>query len=399
MTLKCRNCKSENLTSILNLGEHFLSDFRDDLSKPPKFPLNLLLCEKCSLVQLSETVSRGLMYHDGYGYRSGTNELIQENLKWIVSLGRDFVPEPKSWLDIACNDGTLLSFVDENIEKVGVDPVAKFAAESKRHATRIISDFFSSKIVSQKFDVITSISMFYDLDDPSEFVKEVSECLNPNGVWLIQQNYLAAMLENVSFDNICHEHITYFSLTALKNLFDKHNLEIIGLDFPTINGGSILTVVGHKGSFPKSDLVDKVLADEYQQGLSNVEGYKKFETAVFANIELLSEFLDGVRERKQTVQIYGASTRGGTIWQSLGFHLDVVDAAVERQAEKIGKYYSVIGKPIISEEEMRKSPPDYLLIGPWFLRKSFLERESNYINNGGAMVFPLPHMNVVSNVE
>jgi SAM-dependent methyltransferase len=391
-------CKSKNLVSVLNLGDHYLSDFRDDLSKPDSFPLDLLLCEDCSLVQLSVTVDRNLMYHDGYGYRSGTNELIRENLKWIVKIAEKFIPAPKSWLDIACNDGTLLSFVNPAVNRVGIDPVKKFAVGSQKHADKIISDFYSSKAVSDKFDVITSISMFYDLDDPNNFVSEVSKSLNKGGVWLIQQNYLAAMLENVSFDNICHEHITYFSLTALKYLFDQNDLEIVDLEFPTINGGSILTVVAHKGDFTKHPKLDECLETEFNLGLTSKQGFNKFASDVFNNISKLGELLDEISQRNETVQIYGASTRGGTIWQSLGNHIDAVDSAVERQVEKVGKYYSVIGKPIISEEQMRVSPPNYLLIGPWFLRNSFIDRESQFISAGGAMIFPLPHVEIIRNI-
>jgi len=397
MTLTCRICQSKNLISVLNLGDHYLSDFREDLGKPDKFPLNLLLCEDCSLVQLSVTVDRNIMYHDGYGYRSGTNELIRENLKWIVKKAEKLVPSAQSWLDIACNDGTLLSFVSPKVNRVGIDPVEKFAVNSQKHADKIISDFYSSRAVSDKFDVITSISMFYDLDNPNNFVSEVAQSLNKGGVWLIQQNYLAAMLENVSFDNICHEHITYFSLTALKHLFDKNNLEIVDLEFPDINGGSILTVVAHKGDFVKYSKLDEYLQSEFNLGLTSKEGFNKFASDVFSNISKLGELLDGISKRNETVQIYGASTRGGTIWQSLGKHIDAVDCAVERQVEKVGKYYSVIGKPIISEEQMRISPPDYLLIGPWFLRNSFIDRESQYISAGGAMIFPLPQVEIIRN--
>lgn len=398
MITSCRICKSKKLVSVLNLGDHYLSDFRDDLSKPDKFPLNLLICEDCSLSQLSVTVDRNLMYHEGYGYRSGTNELIRDNLRWIVKKAENLVPSAKSWLDIACNDGTLLSFVNPKINRVGIDPVKKFAVESQKHADMIISDFYSSNAVSNKFDVITSISMFYDLDDPNTFVSEVAKNLNKGGVWIIQQNYLAAMLENVSFDNVCHEHITYFSLTSLKYLFDQNDLEIVDLEFPSINGGSIFTVVAHKGDFPTSPKLNECLESEIDLQLTHKQGFNKFASDVFDNISKLCELLDGISQRNEVVQIYGASTRGGTIWQSLGKHIDAVDSAVERQVEKVGKYYSVIGKPIISEEQMRMSPPNYLLIGPWFLRDSFIDRESQYIQAGGAMIFPLPHLEIIKNI-
>lgn len=396
MISTCRICKGENLVSVLDLGKQYLSDFRTDFSKPEEFPLNLLLCPDCGLAQLDTTVDRNNMYHDGYGYRSGTNEMIKENLKWVVETGLKHIPNAKSWLDIACNDGTLLSFVPRNIRRVGIDPVKKFSVESQLHADRVISEFFSKTAVNEKFDVITSISMFYDLDDPESFVKEVQECLSSDGVWVVQQNYLVSMIENVSFDNICHEHITYFSLTSLDNLISKLGLEIIDLDFPTINGGSIMTVFAHKGVFSPSALVKETLAREAKLNISNKIGFEKFNLSVMANIQDLKKILVEIERNNQRVQIYGASTRGGTIWQALEPEIGVVEAAVERQSEKVGKIYSVVGKPIISEMEMRENPPEYLLIGPWFLKESFLTRESEYIKNGGNMIFPLPSVEIIN---
>jgi SAM-dependent methyltransferase len=397
MITNCRICNDENLVSIIDLGDQYLSDFRVDESKPEAFPLHLLLCESCGLAQLDTTVTRELMYNDNYGYRSGTNELIRNNLKWIVNVALEKKQNSKSWLDIACNDGTLLGFVPKELRRVGIDPVEKFARESMRYADKIISDFFSESLVNEKFDVITSVSMFYDLDDPESFCREVIQCMNPDGIWVIQQNYLAAMLDNVSFDNICHEHITYFSLTALHNLVTKVGLEIIEIDFPSINGGSIMTVLGQKGAYVPSQKVNECLAHEAQLGIAKKIGFQQFKTSVDSNIQQLKNLLLEISAREFRVQIYGASTRGGTIWQSLEPEIGVVESAVERQEEKVGKFYSVIGKPIISEAEMRKNPPDYLLVGPWFLKESFVSREVEFIENGGSMIFPLPSVEIISN--
>ena len=396
---KCRICKDSELVSILDLGNQYLSDFRTDQSKPDSFPLNLLLCEKCGLAQLDTTVDRDLMYHDGYGYRSGTNELIRQNLKWIVGKGLIHNPEAKSWLDIACNDGTLLGFVPENLRRIGIDPVKKFSVDSRQNADKIVSEFFSKTAVGESFDVISSVSMFYDLDDPEAFVREVRDCLNPNGIWIVQQNYLVSMIQNVSFDNICHEHITYFSLTALNNLISRNGLEIIDIDFPSINGGSIMTVFALKGAYKPSPRVEETLLTEERLGISDRSGFEEFRSSVTQNIQVLKKLLTQIASEKKRVQIYGASTRGGTIWQALEPEINVVAAAVERQQEKVGKIYSVIGKEIISETEMRANPPDYLLIGPWFLRESFVTRESDYLKSGGAMIFPLPTVDIVTAID
>ena len=401
MISKCRACSSTELTEIINLGNQYLSDFRNDTSKPEKFPLIVLLCSNCSLAQLSETVARENMYHDGYGYRSGVNEQIRSNLRMLVEQSLSFVATPKRWLDIACNDGTLLSFVPKTTYRVGVDPVKKFKTESARHAQLIIDDYFpNTEILSQdKFDVITSISMFYDLDDPNSFVDSIKKLLAENGVWIVQQNYLMSMLENNSFDNICHEHLEYYSCTAMQKLIDAHDLEINKVKMDPINGGSIITIISHKNVRNVDPSVSRVIQKENDFGVLDPKSFDEFNTAVETITAKLVSTLHGLKSSGKKIAIYGASTRGAVIWQKANLGPDIIEYAIERQKEKFGKYFSAIGVRIISEEEMRIAPPDYLLIGPWFLKESFLHRESEYLKNGGKMIFPLPNVEIIEHIN
>lgn len=397
MIQNCRVCSSSNLISVVNLGDQYLSDFRADASKPKKFPLHLLLCGECNLAQLDTTVDRSLMYHDGYGYRSGINEIIVRNLTMLVNYATKFVPNPDSWLDIACNDGTLLSLVPHGVNKVGVDPVKKFKALSSKHADLIIDDFFPCDETNSlgTFDVITSISMFYDLDDPNQFVKDVKSKLSPNGVWVVQQNYLLSMLQNNSFDNICHEHIEYYSLRAMKHLIDSNGLEIVDVFLDDINGGSLITTIAHRGSRSVEPSVSLQIKLEEDFGLATRAPYLDFEKRIFEIKAKLNSLLVDIKSKGERVQIYGASTRGATIWQYIGVGAELVESAVERQVEKVGKIFSAVGIPIISEEEMRSNPPEYLLVGPWFLKESFVARETSYLAGGGKFIFPLPVVEVI----
>ena len=398
MISNCRSCFSSELKSIVNLGVQYLSDFRSDKSKPDSYPLNLLLCARCNLVQLDTTVSRDLMYHDGYGYKSGINELIVNNLKMLVTYGMKVKNDPKSWLDIACNDGTLLSLLPSHVFRVGVDPVKKFKALSETHADLIVDDYFPSEATGNlsSFDVITSISMFYDIDDPNQFVKDIREKLSADGVWIIQQNYLLAMLQNNSFDNICHEHIEYYSLKAMKYLMDNNNLEIFDVFLDDINGGSLITAIAHKGKRHVAPSVEIQLQRELDFGLESMKPYEDFEARVNRIKVELTDLLMSIKLTGKRVQIYGASTRGATIWQYLNIGENLVESAVERQHEKIGKIFSAVGIPIISEDQMRINPPDYLLVGPWFLKESFVKREVDFLENGGKFLFPLPDVEIVS---
>jgi hypothetical protein len=337
------------------------------------------------------------MYHDGYGYKSGINELIVKNLQMLVAYGMEFKEKPSRWLDIACNDGTLLSMLPSDIFRVGVDPVKKFKELSEVHADLIIDDFFPCDATRnlESFDVITSISMFYDLDDPNQFVNDVKGKLAVDGVWIVQQNYLLAMLQNNSFDNICHEHIEYYSLKAMNYLMEKNGLEIFDVFLDEINGGSLITAIAHKGKREVRPSVDLQLKRELNFGLETMQPYEEFESRIKKiKVELINLLTD-IKSKHQKVQIYGASTRGATIWQYLNIDEKLVESAVERQEGKIGKFFSAVGIPIISESQMRLNPPDYLLVGPWFLKESFVQREVDFLAGGGKFIFPLPDVEII----
>ena len=392
---KCRSCGSVKLIDIVDFGEQYLSDFREDESKPPKFPLKVILCEDCKLMQLRQTTPSGEMYHERYGFKSGVNDTIKADLKNIVEHALMYKPQNGAWLDIASNDGTLLSYVPKGWRREGTDPIKKLCKEAESHADRIVNDFYKSENFKEdKFDVITSISMFYDLDDPGAFVEDVLLSLADNGVWIIQQNYLFATMMLNALDNICHEHITYFSLMALENLLDRYGLEVNEVTESMINGGSFRTVVSRKGTYPVLPSVDATRGKEERFGMKTLEPYTRFGELCKFNLMSLSEMIKGLNEKGKTVYIYGASTRGGTIWQ--GANLDVKDLpkAVERNPEKVGKYISSIGVPIISEEEARKDCPDYMLVSPWFFKDEFIKREAEYLKKGH-FIFPLPLIEVI----
>jgi NDP-4-keto-2,6-dideoxyhexose 3-C-methyltransferase len=392
----CRSCKSTELVNVIDLGEQYLADFRSDDQKSPKFNLELTLCMQCSLLQLTETVPRDLMYHERYGYKSGVNEMIKQNLKNICDEALSESENVENWLDIACNDGTLLSNVPESIYRVGIDPVKKFKKESQQFANQIISDYFPSvEIANLKFDVITSISMFYDLDDPNEFVKDIKKHLSEKGIWIVQQNYVLSMIQNNSFDNICHEHIEYYSLKSFITLISKHDLEVYKVELDEINGGSIRTIVGHKNNKPIQKSVKELLGIEEKFGLSNVKIYSDFNKKIYKIKVELQQLMNKILESGKTIGIYGASTRSLTIWQLIGLDNEKTQYAVERQENKIGKNYGSLGIKIVSEDFMRKNPTDFLFVGPWFLRENFLEREKEYLNESGAFIFPLPEVEIV----
>lgn len=402
----CRSCSSINLTEFLDLGEQYLSDFRKDNSKPPKVPLVGLICDDCKLVQLRHTANSWDMYHENYGFKSGVSDSIKADLKDIVSTALEYHDEPKTWLDIASNDGTLLSFVPSSMHRTGVDPITKYCKEAEQHADKIVNAFFDAEYFSdygtvgdryyQHFDVITSISCFYDMDAPNKFVGDVAKVMSPKSIWVIQQNYLLPTLQLNAVDNFCHEHLEYYTLLSLEPLLERHGLEVIDLSTSMVNGGSLRTIVAKKGSYPTQDAVERQRTIELEYGLDTMEPYERFAKEVNNNLQLLKNTVDDINERGETVYILAASTRGSTIWQAAGITERDVPFAVERNPEKVGRYFNAVGMPIISEEQARESKPDYMIVGPWFFADEIVERERAYIESGGCLIVPLPELVTVN---
>lgn len=391
MISSCRSCKGNALTVVFDLGWQYLSDFytRAD-RRPPKASLTLVRCEQCTLVQLTDTVAREMLYHDRYGYASGVNPAIRANLRQVVEETLMLRPHPEAWLDIASNDGTLLSYVPADTLRVGVDPVAKFAPLARQHADTIVADYFHPRHFDRKFDVISSISVFYDMNDPDWFVRHVARLLETNGVWVIQQNYLGDMLANTSFDNVCHEHLTYFSLQSLETLLARHDLRVFHVLQDPINGGCIRTYVCHQYSsaWEETGAVQELRRHELVRQTNTNEPWPEFNRQVGRITTDLAAIAGSYGE---PIMLYGASTRGAVIWQACHFKPEWIAAAVEIQPGKIGSYYSALGPvPIISAEQARAANPPAMLVGPYWHRDLFLQQEQQYLQAGGRLVFPIP---------
>jgi NDP-4-keto-2,6-dideoxyhexose 3-C-methyltransferase len=395
LTLHCRSC-GHGTQTVLDLGDHYLPDFTSPgTPRGPKYPLRLEHCPSCTLLQLAETTPRAELYHERYGFKSGVNEAIRADLAGVVKYALGAKPGARSWLDIACNDGTLLAEVPPEIYRAGIDPLSQFAGEAIGHADRVVSGYFAPHHFDVPFDVITSVSMFYDLDDPGRFAREVASVLATDGVWIIQQNYAAAMLERNAVDNICHEHVTYFSVTSLKALLERNGLQIADVAYSDVNGGCFRTLVTRRGDRAVMPSVREALDAEEAAGLGDADTWVRWGAAVRAELAKTRDLLEEAKAAGQRVLVYGASTRGGTILQMIEAGPELLPAAVERNPAKVGTVMNATGIPVISEEEMRADPPEYLLISPWFFREVFIEREAAYLKAGGRMTFPLPRFEVV----
>jgi hypothetical protein len=412
----CRICGSHELTPILDLGEQCIAGaFAEPGGKEPvrrAIPLELVRCDMtrdqdaCGLVQIRHTVPGSVLYHS-YWYRSGVNRTMTENLHGIARTVEKLVGLDAGDLvvDIGCNDGTLLDgYSTEHIRLLGFDPsdVARYAIE-KGHD--VVRDFFSIDALRRRYPdqrarVITSIAMFYDLEDPRAFVEDVAACLAEDGVWVMELHYLLSMLEANSFDAIVHEHLEYYSLAVLERLLAGCGLQVIDVELNDINGGSIRLFVSHAGARAPDPRAEKRLQGvrlrEFEVALDSPAPYERFARDVERVRSELRNVCESAVSEGKTIHIYGASTKGNTILQYAGLDHELIPFAADRNPDKWGSRTIRTEIPIISEEESRAMEPDYYLVLPWHFLDEFLERERPYLEKGGRFIVPLPNVRVVT---
>ena len=411
----CRVCDGR-FDPVLSLGEQYVSNFL--LPEQPdgvKAPLELVLCKRCTLLQLRHTVPGDAMYQN-YWYRSGTNQTMRNALADIANTSERLMNlrAGEAVLDIGCNDGTLLaSYETKGIFRIGFDPAANLAASSRKVADRVVSGFFAA----EQFDrdpvlktcrpkIVTSIAMFYDLEDPNQFVSDIKSVMHPDGVWVVQMSYLPLMLKQHDFGNICHEHLEYYSLESLEYLLKLHDFVVSDAQLNDVNGGSIRVFIQNRGPARTSlgdaayrrlaaDRVSAMRAQEAKMGLGEPRTYLEFATWVERIKDDVSRFIGERVHSGKKVAVYGASTKGNVMLQYFGLDHDMITAASERNPDKWGKVTVGTRIPIVSEEEARTAKPDYFLVLPWHFVEEFRAREKNYLLGGGRFIVPLPHFTLI----
>ncbi len=378
----CRACGSTRLESVLDLGNLCVSDFVQPGQNEDRAPLELVVCEECSLVQLRHTVDRDRLYRD-YWYHSGTNESMVAALRDVVedACKRVKLTGDDSVLDIGCNDGTMLRMFPDWVTRNGFEP-SDLAREAQIGNDTIWQGYFPAFSCIQERKIITSIAMFYDVDKPNTFVSAIKDWLHPDGVWVCQFQDLHAMLACHGFDNICHEHLTYWGQYAFYDLVARHGLRVVDVSHNQTNGGSVRYIVKHGQWDPPRPEPQHALQFAYQ--------LRRFAKEVEALKDETVILLDELRAEGKTVLGYGASTKGNTLLQYYGIGPELLPAIAERNPDKWGKVTVGTHIPIISEEEMRERRPDYLFTLPWHFIDGFVQRESEFIARGGKFIVPLP---------
>lgn len=402
----CRICKNVHLEDVIKLGEQVITSrfpIYGDFSTP-KTDITLCMCKECGLIQLKETTNPSELYEYEYGYRSGISNTMKQHLleyqQEIIS--KVALTKGDVIVDIGSNDSTMLQLYNTDLRRIGVDPTGsqfkQYYGDVELLPNYFTYENFTNEFGNIKCKMVSSISMFYDLPDPVQFAKDIYNILEEDGIWTCEQSYLLTMLRTNSIDTICHEHLEYYALHQVKEIADRAGFKIIDVKFNSCNGGSFRVFFAKKDSTMYNeniDLVNTILQDEIAYGIMNTQVYTDFMHNCDKEVKYLKDFIQYVNSNGKKAYVYGASTKGNCLLQYANLGETEMKYAVERNPRKIGKMTNT-GIEIISEEKMRENPPEYLLVLPWHFRDEIIVREKEFLDNGGQLLFPFPHFEIVT---
>jgi len=403
---KCRICRSPNLITVLSLGEQSLTGVfpKHSTDTVSSGPLDLVWCTHCGLLQLKQSYALSEMYGDNYGYRSGLNISMVRHLTNKIKTLENLVKLSESDLvvDIGSNDATSLKAYTTRCKKLGIDPTGIKFKEYYTADIDLIPNFFSADVFTKKYPdtkakIVTSIAMFYDLEDPTAFVKDIEVILSDSGIWHFEQSYMPSMLRSNAYDTVCHEHLEFYSFKVIKNLLERCGLRVIDVQMNAINGGSFAVTACKKNAPYRSNhpVIEWMLRQEDDMRIDTPKPYRNFEEKVFLHRKNLLELIEALISDGKIIFGYGASTKGNVLLQFCGLTSKHIPYIADVNKDKFGCFTPGTHIPIISEDEARAMKPDYFLVFPWHFKHSILERERDFIANGGKFIFPLPEIEIV----
>lgn len=403
---RCRVSQSANLISVLNLGHQELTGVfpKSRIEALTAGPLELVWCPDSGLLQLAHSYEAEEMYGEHYGYRSGLNQSMVDHLtRKVGQLARRVgLAAGDTVLDIGSNDCTSLkAYPVSGLRRIGIDPTGEKFREYYPDEVKLVPDFFSAqayRTASQApAKIVTSIAMFYDLEDPVGFARSIESILAPDGIWHFEQSYMPSMLRMTSYDTICHEHLEFYSLSVVKRILDAAEMKLVDVQMNAVNGGSFAITAARKGSSVKANdaVINWLLEQEDRMGLHTPRPYREFEDRVYRHREDLRRLLKSLAADGKRVVGYGASTKGNVVLQFCGIGEDEVCAIAEVNPDKFGAFTPGTHIPIVSEAEARAMKPDYFLVLPWHFKEGILKREQAFLDSGGKMIFPFPEIEII----
>jgi SAM-dependent methyltransferase len=403
--MRCRNCLCKNFFKIINIGKQPLSGifYNNKKNRLPKYSLDLYQCKKCKLIQLSKDIPAEQMFGNKYGYQTSISRLMVNHLHKKVDYVKKnkLIRKKSNILDIGSNDGTFLNFFNKSHNLYGIDPSGIQYKHYYRKDIILIPNFFSKQKLDQyfyktkkeiKFDLITSFAIFYDVNEPNRFCNDVYHSLKEDGIWIAEFSYFPLMLKNLTYDQICHEHITYYTLQVFKEIIEKNNLKIIDLNLNEINGGSIEIICAKKSSKRLANK-SKIVSILKEEKKINFKSYKNFNNRIIKVKKNFSSFFK--KNNKSLIIGYGASTKGNIVINHCDITAKNIKFICDSNKNKHNLFTPGKNIKIISKEMMRKLNPEYLVVFIWSFRKEVISEEINFIKNGGKLVFHLPKFHIV----
>jgi len=404
---ECRICGSERLEPVLNLGLQSVIAFPEKQdAELPKAPLEVVMCSNCTMLQLRYSFNKEMLYRE-YWYESGTSPTMVRALKDVVDNAINVAKLDKgdTVLDIACNDGTLLNQYpdNENIRRIGVDP--SNVIPKNVNGLQIINDFFPSKKLEDFLNgdtvkIITCCAAFYDILKPNEFVEGIRKILKPNGIFVVQMNYLGLMVENKTYDDICIEHELFYSLKALELLLGRHGMEVIDLELNDVNGGSIRAYIKQSGSALAVEggkaRVERLRLWERSIELDRLGTYQRFSRSIEENRQRVLKFIGEELKKGKVFHIRGASTRGLTQVQFMGLTNREVKFVEDANPRKWDRFYADTKIRIIRPDEAAKLKADYKIVLPYHFIAEISNGEKPFLKEGGKLIVLIPEFRVIA---
>lgn len=401
----CRVCAGERLELVLDLGDQpHCNSLLDEaaLARPePRYPLRLFFCRDCTTVQIDHTVPKETMFGE-YLYVSGTTATLREHFRDSAErLTERLELEPGDLVvDIGSNDGTWLrQFQAMGLRGLGVEPACNIAAIANADGVPTLNRFFNREVAVEILDsetprLVTAAGVFFHLEELHSATEGVAEFCRHGAVFCVQAIYLAEMLRQTAFDNIYHEHLTYWTLRSISALLERHGLEVFEASVTSIHGGSLELLIDERGSRPVGDSVHLLAERERAEGIGEIETYHRFTQRVAEIRGRLLALLQDYRAREKVVYAFGAPAKGATLLNSFGITADLVACATERNPLKVGRWIPGARLPIVEEGSV--PDPDAYLVLPWNFLGEFLERTREYVLRGGELVVPIPEPRVIT---
>jgi SAM-dependent methyltransferase len=407
LDFQCRSCSAETGSLVLDLGTQPLANnllLPDDLSKPePKFPLRLAVCENCWLLQIVDLVPPLDLFSE-YLYFSSFSDLMLRHAKEAATRYiREFLLNENSLVvEIASNDGYFLkNFKEAGVPCLGIEPARNIAKVAQEKGIETLVEFFGNELATQltskgeEADLILGNNVFAHAPFPNDFVAGMGELLKPKGRIILEFPYAVDFIENTEFDTIYHEHVFYFSLTALEPLFLRHGLTIFHAERIPIHGGSLRLFACHEGAFPKQDSVSELVAAERQKGFASAEYYKQFEQRVLDLRRSLLDLLQQLKGQGKSIAAYGASAKGSTLLNFYGVGKETLDFVADRSTYKQARLTPGTHIPIVPPSRLLEAQPDYTLLLTWNFAEEILAQQKAYRDKGGKFIIPIPKVAVV----